>query len=102
MIKGLDIAAHGLLQAQKRADKAASNIVADVSSALNPPLNKSISDTGPNRNITASTKDLSPNVGGNLIQDIVDLKTAKIAFGANAKVFRSISDTLGKLLDDES
>ena len=98
MIKGIDNAVVGLLDAQKRAGQAAENIVRNVSPKADIPER---SANKVNKPITASTRDLSTPSEGGLIQDIVDLKTASIAFKASAKVFKTIDETLGTLLDKD-
>ena len=102
MIKALDTATQGLLQAERRATDIAKDILKTTSEAASFSLD---SENGPSANTVASTTDPasappSDHPGyGNLIQQFADLRAEQRAFEANAKVFKEVDETLGSLID---
>lgn len=99
MISALNTAAAGLLSAQKDANDAAVKIVTSSAESLNESGPSTIENPAGGR----GTIDLSATpipYESSLIESIVDLKTAKISFEANAKVFSELDEMTGKFLDD--
>jgi len=103
VIKALNIATQGLLQAEKRATDVAKDILKATSESPSFQLDLEKSD----ENSTATS---SPNSGGappvntsfgNLIQQFADLRAEENAFKASATTFKKIDETLGTLLDDK-
>ncbi|WCL53234.1 MULTISPECIES: hypothetical protein [Kordiimonadales] len=108
MIDALNIAANGLIQSEKRATDVARKIIDDTTAAANFSLDDlpEGANTAAVATATGGSGKLSGGPGfGDLIQHMVDLKTEKHVFAANAKVFSSIDETLdeglGRLLDDK-
>jgi len=108
MIDALNTAAAGLIQSEKRANDVARKIIDDTTAAANFSLDDL--PEGANTAAIATAEGgsgmLSGGPGfGNLIQHMVDLKTEKHVFAANAKAFKMIDETidegLGRLLDDK-
>ena len=103
MIKALNIATQGMLQAERRATDAASSILKTVSEASSFSV-----DSAPeggqsaSQNSGANTKSVPGDGFGNLIQHFADLRAEENAFKASATAFKKIDETLGSLLDDES
>ena len=115
MIKALNTATDGLLQAERRATSIAKDILnaasANASSfsaeteraAQNTQTAPSdIANTTPTATQTgpSSTAPTGPQLGS-FIQQFSDLRAEENAFAANAKAFQVIDETLGNLLDDE-
>jgi len=107
MIKALNIAAQGMVQAESRATDVAVRILggtAENNSSFSNTLasGKTLTDTA------TPPKSGAPVAVGytSLIQDAVDMKAATLGFQANAKVFVRINqmmdETLGTLLDNKS
>ncbi|MCJ9430180.1 hypothetical protein [Kordiimonas marina] len=105
MINALHIAAQGMLKAESRANDVARNILKSTSEAANFKLEDAATGatpapTGPTAT-GAQTVLPGGGFGGDLIQQMADLKASEIAFKANAKVFKTTEDTLGSFLDAE-
>ena len=108
MIKALNIASQGMMQAERRATDLAGEILKSTSQMSN----FKVEDADP-----AAAKDADaaarPGTGtaplaspsgadmGDLIQQMVDLRAEANAFKANAEVFKRTDEALGSLLDDE-
>jgi len=105
MIKALNIATQGLLQAERRATDIAKEIL-DTSSRAASSFNVAVDTEAQNAGATAGNKTgapVTPDVGfGNLIQQFSDLRAEEQAFKASAIAFKKIDETLGTLLDNES
>ena len=109
MIKALDTAAAGMLQAERRATDIAKEILQSSSDATSfkSNLSQSAGDTPTATPATTGAVTTRTPVGGtsgysDLLQQMVDLKAEEQAFKANAKAFKRIDETLGSLLDDKS
>ena len=90
MIQAMDFAVQGMQRATDQANKAAGRILEDTTTALTPPQAPITSNnTG---SVRTATRDLVAPSTDNLINDIVDLKTAVINFKANAAVYKRMSD----------
>ena len=114
MIKALETATQGLLQAERRATDIAKDILKTTSEAASfsteegnnalPPSdaaannipNNSAGNSGPST--AAST--INQSGFGDLIQQFADLRAEQHAFEANAKVFKAADESLGTLIDD--
>lgn len=111
MIKALNTATQGLLQAERRATDVARDILKSTSEGAS----FSIDEGKDSQNIPsdaaqetkaatiAGPSPTAPSGGdfGSLIQQFADLRAEENAFKANATAFRKIDETLGSLLDDE-
>jgi len=119
MIKALDTATQGLLQAERRAVTIAKNIIKTTSeaSALTqakstqakstqaengiPPINPKNAqapNAGPRTSATLDTQ----NGFGNFLQQFADLRAEQRAFEASAKAFTVANESIGTLLDSTS
>lgn len=109
MIKALNTAQNGLLQAERRATDIARDILRSTSSSaasfsdtVDTPAQIQTPDTDATSNSQpTSQSSLSTPTFGSLIQQFADLRAEEQAFAANAKAFSTIDETLGSLLDDE-
>jgi hypothetical protein len=115
MIKALNIASQGLMQAESRATDIAKDILklsAEAASftvdGLDEPANTpsdTANDTKATETGPSSTADLSTGDYSSLIQQFADLRAEENAFKASAAVFKSIDETsdeaLGSILDDK-
>lgn len=108
MIKALNIAAVGMIKAQKRATELAADIVEtttrQVSDATTPsPSGTAGSSSAGNGDTPANNLDRQSLQSNSLIQQIVDFKATEIQFRASATAFKRIADTaeetLGTLFD---
>lgn len=108
MIKALNTAQSGLLQAERRATEIARDILNTTSAAASsfsdavensPSTNTNSQNTEPAQ--TGNNASLSGPSFGSLIQQFADLRAEEQSFAANAKAFQAIDETLGSLLDDE-
>jgi len=109
MIKALNIATSGLLQAEKRATDVARDILKTTARAAS----FSADSTEANAFSGDSTSALTGRTAvvptgsdfGGLVQQFADLRAEVTAFKANAAVFKAIDETfdrtLGTLIDDE-
>lgn len=98
MIKAMDYAVQGMRQATSQANDAAQRILQDTSSSITPPQQPTTPNTtGP---VQASTRDLVAPSTDNLINDIVDLKTAVLNFKANAAVYKRMADMSDEFLNN--
>jgi len=105
MIKALNIASQGLLQAERRATDIAKDILETAAKSSSFSLEQQNSpETRPANTAPSSAPLSAPNGNdfGNLIQQFADLRAEENAFAANATAFKKIDETLGTLLDDES
>jgi hypothetical protein len=105
MIKALDTAAQGLLQAEKRATDIAKDILRSVTDRPAFTLDDgatsaSTPDASAIENGVANVSAPATNYGS-LIQQFSDLRAEEKAFKASATAFARIDETLGTLLDDE-
>ncbi|TNE63665.1 MAG: hypothetical protein EP335_08885 [Alphaproteobacteria bacterium] len=102
MIKALDIATQGMLQAERRATDVAAEILKGLSGDQSFQAALEGQDAG---NVVAAATKSAPasNTGGagyaDVIQQMADLKASEHAFKANATVFKRLDETLGSLLD---
>jgi len=106
MIKALNIASQGLLQAEQRATDIAKDILQTTAEASSFKLDAAQNGNAQQEasNQTTGTAPQAPAGGnfGNLIQQFADLRAEETAFKASATAFKKIDETLGTLLDDES
>ncbi len=110
MIKALNIASQGMLQAEKRATDIAREILKFSSEATSfsrglesatPHATKTVTDSAtPDHTYGNSSTTHAPGYS-DLLQQMVDLKSEEHSFKANAKAFKRIDETLGSLLDDK-
>ncbi|WP_262691287.1 hypothetical protein [Kordiimonas aestuarii] len=107
MIKALNTAATGMLEAERRATDIAKEILRLSGEAASFKLDVTeASDTTSPPSAAATGAPVARSTGGNagysdLLQQMVDLKAEEQTFKANAKAFKRIDDTLGSLLDDK-
>ena len=111
MIKGINIAAQGMLQAEKRATDIAKGILelnakeASFSLEDQDKAQGSPSDTAQPQTGTPIGPGTTSEGFGGLIQHFADLRAEENAFKANAAVFKRLDETqdeaLGSILDDE-
>lgn len=111
MIKGIDIAAQGMLRAEKRATDIAKDILdlnaKETSFSLENQDNAqgSPSDTAQSQTSKPSGLSTTADGFGSLIQQFADLRAEENAFKANAAVFKRLDETqdeaLGSILDDK-
>ncbi|WP_417450831.1 hypothetical protein [Kordiimonas sp.] len=107
MIKALNTATTGMLQAERRATDIARDILKSSAEAASFTLDvtEGIADKAPPIPATGGTPlaQSTSNTPGysELLQQMVDLKAEEQSFKANAKAFQRIDETLGSLLDDE-
>jgi len=114
MIKALDTASQGMLQAERRATDVAKDILnlsaegASFSLEGIEDAQDFPSDTAQSTQAASTGPGTTPSSSagyGNLIQQFADLRAEEQAFKANAKVFKSLDETydkaLGSLLDDK-
>jgi len=104
MIKALNIATQGLLQAERRATDIAQEILdTSAKSASSFSIDTETEAAPDQANSTAETgAPVTPEAGyGSLIQQFADLRAEEHAFQASATAFKKIDETLGTLLDDE-
>ena len=110
LIKALNIAGQGMLQAEKRATDIAREIL--KSSSETATFSKELESATPDAtDVTTpdhtfgnkpATPDATHRPGySDLLQQMVDLKAEEHSFRANAKAFKRIDETLGSLLDDK-
>ena len=105
MIKALDTATQGLLQAERRATDIARDILKNTSEAAAFNLDSDANTTQntatqqENNAPTNASAVSNPGFEGNLVQQFADLRAEHRAFEANAKVFTEVDETLGTLLD---
>ena len=111
MIKALNIATQGLLQAERRATDIAQDILKTTSDGASfkveaPDTHEEPADRSSTKAASQSSK---PNGGGpnvpnfgNLIQQFAELRAEETAYKASASAFKKIDETLGTLLDNES
>ena len=103
MIDALNIAAGGMLKAERRATDIAQEILKATGEAASFSLEEET--TAPQGTPAAGApvgRSAASGVGySDLLQQMVDLKAEEHAFRANAKAFSRIDDTLGSLLDDK-
>jgi len=104
MIKALNIATQGLLQAERRATDIAKEIL-DASGKAASSFNVDTeagtkATTASNAAETGAPVTSDPGYG-NLIQQFADLRAEEHAFKASATAFKKIDETLGTLLDDK-
>jgi len=112
MIKALNIATQGILQAERRATDIAKDILKSASEGASfsidegaDPQNIPSDAATPTKaaNITGPSSTAPSGEGfGNLIQQFADLRAEENAFKASATAFKKIDETIGTLLDDES
>ncbi|MCK0070957.1 hypothetical protein [Kordiimonas laminariae] len=108
MIKALNTAQNGLLQAERRATEIARDILnstsaasSSFSDAVESSPSENTSTEAPTTAQTVNNTNLSGASVGSLIQQFADLRAEEQSFAANAKAFQAIDETLGSLLDDE-
>lgn len=115
MIKALNIATSGLLQAEKRATDVARDILKTTAIAssfsVNDAGNQAVATTDQGQNIGGSVlagrSAVVPNGGdfSGLVQQFADLRAETAGFKASAAAFKAIDETLdkalGTLLDDK-
>jgi len=109
MIKALNTATQGLLQAERRATDVAKDILKSTSEGASFSIDEGKdplpSDTAQETKAPAITgpSSTAPSGGdfGNLIQHFADLRAEEQAFKASATAFNKINESLGTLLDDE-
>lgn len=98
MIEAMGYAVQGMRQATSQANDAAQRILHDTSSSITPPQQPTAPNAaGP---VRTSTRDLVTPSTGNLINDIVDLKTAAHNFKANAAVYKRMADMSDEFLNN--
>ncbi len=106
MIKALNSATQGLLQAERRATDIAKDILKTASGesgfSVEDP-SETTKSAGQSLN-TATPPAPQPNGEGfgNLIQQFADLRAEENSFKASATAFKKIDEALGTLLDDKS
>ena len=105
MIKALNIATQGLLQAEKRATDIAKDILKTTNDSASFTFEKPIGDNNTTQPTSqpsgTTTNNLNGSGFGNLVQQFSDLRAEEAAFKASATAFKKIDETLGTLLDDE-
>lgn len=117
MIKALNIASQGMLQAEKRATDIAREILKSSSEAAT--FSRELESATPDAQTATDSTTFDPAFGtkpatlratppstqgpgySDLLQQMVDLKAEEHSFKANAKAFKRIDETLGSLLDDK-
>jgi len=105
MIKALNIATQGLLQAEQRATDIAKDILKTTSDSTSFKLETQTGEniSQPSSQLSGTAASVPSGAGfGNLIQQFADLRAEENAFKASATAFKKIDETLGALLDDES
>lgn len=112
MIKGINIAAQGMLQAEKRATDIAKDILelnakeASFSLEVEDAADGSQSELAQSKTNKSTGTDTTSVGYGSLIQHFADLRAEENSFKANAAVFKRLDETqdeaLGSILDDES
>lgn len=103
MIDALNIAAGGMLKAERRATDIAQEILKATGEAASFTLDDDVEAPAAN---PAAGAPVSASAGGgvgysDLLQQMVDIKAEEHAFKASAKAFQRIDETLGSLLDDK-
>ena len=107
MIDALNIAATGMLKAERRATDIAEEILKASGEAASFKLEEDSASTPnlPSASPPSAGAPVSGSASGvgysDLLQQMVDLKAEEQAFKANAKVFKRVDETLGNLLDDK-
>lgn len=111
MIKALNTAAQGLLQAERRATDVAHDILKSASEGASFSIDEGTDPQNIPSDAAQETKaalitgpsSTAPSGGdfGSLIQQFADLRAEENAFKASATAFKKIDETLGSLLDDE-
>lgn len=105
MIKALNTATQGLLQAERRATDVAKDILKSTGQEFSRKVDAETNATEgadklPAVSGTAPTAATGSDFG-NLIQQFADLRAEEKAFQASATAFKKIDEGLGTLLDDE-